>query len=183
MKVVEFNDIKNNEFFWLYFLSTSFPLAIDIKEDIDLSDFIYENYDCVSATSEWIDSFVQYTDGIMEENDGYADNPTSIVLSVENEEYIVQYHPGDTLYLQNGRTIASTGPHYDIHKLDYQLFQSITERIDDFQKAILILPIVSIKSSEEKVAKELISQLIQKLPVKSTHHNKIVEMIIEGLKA
>lgn len=182
MRFVEFDEIKSNEFFWLYFFSTAFPLAIDTKEDVCLSDFIYENYDCVSAASEWVDSFVQYTDGVMEENDGYTDNPTSVVLSVENEEYIVQYHPGDTLYLQNGRTIASTGPHYDIHKLDFQLFQSITEKIDDFQKTLLILPIVSIKKSEEKVAKELIYKLILKLPVKSDHHNKIVDMIIEGLK-
>ncbi len=182
MKVVEFDEIKNNEFFWLYFLSTAFPLAIDIKEDITLSNFIYENYDCVSTASDWVDSFVQYTDSIMKENDGYVDNPTSIVLSVENEEYIVQYHPGDTLYLHNGKTIASTGPHYDIHKLDFQLFQSITDKIDDSQKTILILPIVSINESEEKEAKELIYKLILKLPVKSNHCDKIVNMIIEGLK-
>lgn len=182
MKMIEFDEIKSNEFFWLYFLSTAFPLAINTKEDIDLSDFIYENYGCNPSASEWIDSFVQYTDGIMEENDGYVDNPTSVVLWIENQEYIVQYHPGDTLYLQNGRIIASTGSHYDIHKFDFQLFQSITERIDDFQKAILILPIISVKKSEEKVAKELIYKLILKLPIKSEHRNKIVDMIIEGVK-
>lgn len=182
MKIVSFDEIKGNEYFWLYFLSTAFPLAIDTEEDIGLSDFIYENYDCVSSASDWVDSFVQYTDGIMEENDGYADDPTSVVISAGNEEYIIQYHPGDTLYLYNGKVIASTGPHYDINKLDFQLFRSITEKIDDFQKAILLLPIVSVKESEEKSAKELINKFILKLPINPEHHDKIIDMIIEGIK-
>lgn len=182
MKIIEFDEIKNNKYFWLYFLSTAFPLAIDTKEDIGLSDFIYENYDCVSEASDWVDTFVQYNDSIMEENDGYADNPTSIVISLDDEEYIIQYHPGDTLYLQNGSIIASTGPHFDIHKIGFQLFQSITEKIYDLQKAILILPIVYVKKSEEKSAKELIHKMIQNLPVNHEHQNKIIDMIIEGIE-
>lgn len=181
MKIVDFNEIKDNECFWLYFFSTAFPLALDADEDISLSEFIYENYDCISEASEWVDSFVQYTDGIMEENGGYAENPTSVVLKAENDEFVIQYHPGDTLYFQNGDAIGSTGPHYDIHKLDFQMFQSVTEKTDDFQKAILILPIVSVRKSEARAAKELISELIMKLPVRPEHRTKIIGMILEGI--
>lgn len=182
MKIVEFDEIRSNAYFWLYFLATAFPLAMDTEEDTDLSDFIYEYYEQTSDASEWIDAFVQYTDGIMEENDGYADDPTSVVLAVENEEYIIQYHPGDTVYLRNRETFASTGPHYDIHKLDFQQFQAITKTIDDFQKAVLLLPVVYIKESEVQEAEALICQLLLKMPVRPEHRSRITDMIIEGIK-
>ena len=182
MKIIKFEDIKDNNYFWLYYLSTSFPLAIDAKEDVSLSEYIYENYDCVTSASEWVNSFVQYTDNIIEENDGYVENPTSIIFSVDNEEYTIQYHPGDTLYLYNGSLIASTGPHYDIHKISFQLLQSITNKIDDVQKALLILPIVYINQFEEEKSKNLIHKLIVELPINSEHYDKITDMIVEGLK-
>ena len=177
MKIIAFEEIKNNPFFWLYFLSTGFPLAVDAEEDIDLSDFMMENYACDTAESEWLHSFLQCTDNILNENDGYIDNPTSMII----DEYTIQYHPGDTLYLHKGKIIASTGAHYDIHQLDFPHFQAITEKLDDFQKALLLLPIVFIKPSEQNSAEELIRKLLLNLPVKPEHHHKITDMILEGI--
>jgi len=182
IKMVAFDEIRDNEYFWLYFLSTAFPLAMDVAEDINLNEFIDNNYDCETDASEWVDSFVQYTEEVMDDGDGYVDEPNAISVSVENEEYIIEYHPGDTLYFQNGKLIASTGPEYEVHVITFEHFRHLTEKIDDFFKAILILPLVYVEQSEEAAAKELVNKLIEELPIYSWHRSLIADMIIEGLK-
>ncbi|MBR1555625.1 MAG: immunity protein 19, partial [Oscillospiraceae bacterium] len=173
-------EIENNPDFWLYFLSVSFPLAYDETEDIALADFIYENYVCESDASEWVSEFVQYSENIMQTNDGYAENPTSVRITANQDEYIIQYHAGDTLYFKNQKEIASTGAHYDIHKIAFEDFIKINRECGLI--SALLLPIVWLDESEINDADALIQIFLDKIPVKEEHRSQITDMIIEGLK-
>ena len=180
VKFINFKEIENNPDFWLYFLSVSFPLAYDETEDIALADFIYENYICGSDASEWVSEFVQYSEHIMQMNDGYAENPTSVMITANQEEYIIQYHPGDTLYFKNQKEIASTGAHYDIHKIAFEDFIKINQECGFI--SILLLPIVRLDESEIPDADALIQAFLAKMPVREEHRIQLSDMIIEGLK-
>lgn len=180
MKIVEFKEIESSSYFWLYFLSTAFPLAYDETKDIGLTEFIYENYD-LDAAGAWIDEFVQYHESIMQDNDGYTENPTAIVIAKDRDTYTVQYHPGDTLYFKGDDVIASTGAHYDIHKITFKDFVTINKSCGFI--SVLLLPIVCINETEINDAYFLIQTFLEKLPVKKKHRRQIINMIIEGLKA
>ena len=181
MKIIEFDEIQNNIHFWLYFLSVTFPLAVNPQNDTDLSDFISENYDCNSA-SEWVNSFLFPDENPYDDNDGYSDNPVTVAVKADNQEYTVQFHQGDTLFLLNEKLIASTGSHYDIHKISFQNFIHLTEKIQNPKKSLLILPIAYINECDVKSAEKFVSGLISELNINLPHINIISEMIIEGLK-
>lgn len=180
MKIVDFKEIKSCSYFWLYFLSTAFPLAYDDEGDIDLAEFIYENYD-LEIANEWIDEFVQYRENIMQESDGYSEEPTAIVIDTNGDKYTVQYHPGDTLYFKGDKKIASTGAHYDIHTITYGDFVAINQKCGFI--SVLLLPIVYINEAEENDAFSMIKTFLQKLPVNVEHRSQITNMIIEGIRA
>lgn len=180
MKVIDFKEIENCSYFWLYFLSTAFPLAYDEKEDINLAEFIYENYD-LEIANEWIDEFVQYNEDIMQENDGYSENPTAIVIETNGDKYTVQYHPGDTLYFKEDEEISSTGAHYDIHKITFSNFATIKQNCGFI--SVLLLPIVYINETEVDEAFSMIQTFLEKMPVNEEHRNQITNMIIEGIRA
>lgn len=180
MKIVEFKEIESSSYFWLYFLSTAFPLAYDETEDINLAEFICENYD-LDAAGKWVNKFVQYNESIMQYNDGYAENPTAVVIAQNKDIYTIQYHPGDTLYFKGIDEIASTGANYDIHKITFEDFVNINKSCGFI--SVLLLPIVFINESEINDAYSLIQAFLEKMPVKKKHRSKITNMIIEGLRA
>lgn len=110
------DEIINNKSFWSYFLSVNFPNAYDETTDTDISELLDE-YD-----NKWIHEFTQYSEEIFDENDGYVDNPNTIELNLNGHDFMIEFHPGDTVYFIDGQQTGCTGAHFIIKKIDFQLF-------------------------------------------------------------
>ena len=83
------------------------------EKDVSVSDFMKEI--CTEESRRWWDAFTGYYDGILEESDGYLDEPTTLETSLSQERMLkIQFHPGNTLYYINGEKIGSTGPHWEL---------------------------------------------------------------------
>ncbi len=77
MKLLTFDDLNfSNKKFWTGFVATSFPAALDEASDMSLDEIVEENGldDC-----DWWDAFTGYYEGILEESDGYLENPQTLV--------------------------------------------------------------------------------------------------------
>lgn len=183
MKKVDIEAIIGNEFFWLYFISTSFPNALDEEEDISLVDFMYENYDRLSdeECGEWIDDFVQFSEDVMDENDGYIDDPTAVELLLNNNNFIIEFHPGATIYKFNNKEIGETSGNYKIRTLSWEDFDSFVNGCPDPRIPLLILPVLALEEAVIPKVKEMITAGLNLLEFKKEHINKIADMIICGL--
>lgn len=180
MKLVEFEQVAGNPYFWLYYLSVCFPLAFDEEEEMTLADFIYENYDCDGEAAAWVDAFVQFSEEIMQAHDGHAEDPTTVVVKAAAEEYAVQFHPGDTIFFRNGQEIGSTGPNYDVQKLSFSAFVRLYQAIG-FASA-LVLPMVCVKEAESEQAAVLIRSLLSRMQLEEEHLDLVTDMIVAGLQ-
>ncbi|MCM1507217.1 MAG: Imm19 family immunity protein [Ruminococcus flavefaciens] len=171
------NEIMNNTSFWYYFLSVNFPNAYDETTDTDISEIIEE----YSPDNDWIDEFVQYSDEIFNQNDGYVDNPNTIELNLNGHDFKIEFHAGDTVYFLDGQQIGCTGGHFILGKIDFQLFSELTHGIADKRIFLLVMPMVSLKDTDIPNARNIIRSALGLLKLKKEHINKITDMITDGL--
>ena len=59
-------DFSNRDF-WVGFMATSFPTALEEEMDMSLTDLMIENGMC---NRSWWDNFTKYYDGVLDESDG-----------------------------------------------------------------------------------------------------------------
>lgn len=183
MKIFDIKHIINNRRFWVYFLSVAFPLAFD-EEDDHLQELICERYDVAedSENMKWYRNFVQYYDNVFDENDGYIDDPTSVVITAEKDRYIIQFHPGDILYFLNGKQIGCTGPHYKVHQISLPALTKAFEAADEPASTALLLPMLFIRDSEISAAKELLGKMLKAVPLERELLDTAISLIINGAK-
>lgn len=107
------NDIGfANKKFWTGFIATSFPTALDEETDLSLPEIIEENK---AADINWWKNFTKWYDGVLEETDGYIDEPETLICNLTSSQTLkIEFHPGDTVYYVNDRQIAATGGEYSI---------------------------------------------------------------------
>ena len=60
----------SNRNFWVGYMATSFPTALEEETDMSLTELMIENGMCDTS---WWDNFTKYYDGVLEESDGYID--------------------------------------------------------------------------------------------------------------
>ncbi len=164
--------------FWLYFISTQFPNASDETSDTGLDEFISENYE---LDYEWIDSFTQYYDGVIDENDGYVDNPNYISLVLNNHDFKIEFHAGDTLYFLDGIQIGCTGPHFILRTLSFSDFTELTESIGDARLILLVTPMLALEKQNVSYISKIIKSGLAMLNFDKEHIETMSEMIISGL--
>ena len=181
MKIVPFDEIRHNRYFWLYFLSVCFPLAMDEEENIALADYIYENYDCTHEAAEWTDKFVLFSEEIMQERGGYAENPTAVQFRIDSEVFTVQFHPGNTVFFRGTKMVGSTGGNYQVHKLIFEGFRFYAAQLADPGIAVLLLPLVAVSEEQTDAARELIGRLLADAPFPQEERDVFAEMILTGL--
>ena len=158
--IVKFNEIKDNNNFWFMFFAYNFPLSLDQETDMSLTEIMEDNY---SVDMRWIDDFTGYYDGVIDEGDGYIDDPKrlKIELATGNNLYI-EFHPGDTVYLIDNNEIGCTGPHYFVHRIAWSDFKKYSENLSDIEK-ILLLPMVYIKDEEKKELQNIVYNVLNSL--------------------
>lgn len=183
MKKIDTDHIIGNEFFWLYYISASFPQAYDEESDTALSDFLYENYPELSdeKCEEWIDELVQFSEDAADENDGYIDDPNTIELLLNNNSFKIEFHPCATVYILNNEEIGAAEGEYKLRTLSWENFSLLTENCADPKIPLLILPVLALEEPMIPKAREIIKKGLNLLCFKKDHIDKIAEMIICGL--
>ena len=95
-------DFSNRDF-WVSFMATSFPTALEEETDMSLTELMTENEVC---NTSWWDSFTKYYDGLLEKSDGYVDNPETLICELAPTQTLkIEFHPGDTIYFINDKQI------------------------------------------------------------------------------
>lgn len=151
----------SNRNFWTGFVATSFPAALDEETDQSLTEIIEENQ---AADAKWWENFTKYYDGVLEDSDGYLDDPETLVCDLTATQTLkIEFHPGDTIYYVNDKQIACTGGEYHIQIFplaDLLYFAGIQNEKRVF---LLLLPLTIVSSQEIETATELITDALQEI--------------------
>ncbi|MDE6053434.1 MAG: hypothetical protein K2G55_06690, partial [Lachnospiraceae bacterium] len=76
-QIIEYSDLISNDNFMPWFFMTNFPEGIDKLKDCSLFEIIQEN--CI-LDETWVDNLTGYYEGVLDENDGYVENPKAIMI-------------------------------------------------------------------------------------------------------
>lgn len=174
--MVSLNDIVFlNRKFWTGFMATSFPTALDEKTDMSLTEMIEEN----DATDiNWWRNFTKYYDEVLEEADGYLDEPETLRCNLTTAQTLkIEFHPGDTVYYINDRQIACTGCHYHIQIFP---FKDLLNFLEDKRIFLLLLPLTVIDKPDMDNATKIISNALQEIFDKHLC-NQYANSIVYGL--
>lgn len=179
MKSLAFNDLDfSNKEFWRGFITTSFPTALDEESDMSLTEIIEENN---LANHKWWDDFTGYYDGILDETDGYLDDPKMFLCNLTPTEVLkVEFHPSDTVYFINNKEIACTGAHYHIHIFSFPELLEYAKSKSNYQILLLLLPLTYIKKEDAKDAAKIIQKVLNKF-FSPTFIEQITNSIVCGL--
>lgn len=147
-----------NRNFWVGFLATSFLNSVDEETDLSLTDMM--TADGMDDASWWR-TFTKYEDGVMEESDGYLEDPEALVCDLPPAQTLkIEFHPGDTVYYINDKRIACTGPHPVIQVIP---FKELLKYKEDRQIFLLLLPLAVIDCADQEDAKKIISDALQEI--------------------
>lgn len=154
------NDLKfSNQKFWTNFFATSFPTSLDEETDMSLSEMIEEN---CSTDTEWWKKFTKYYDGVLDESDGYIDNPEIVICNLTATQTLkIEFHPGDTVYYVNDKQIACTGGEYSIHIFPFTNLLKYAEEINGNRIFFLLLPLTIIKKQDAGNVAQIISNFLK----------------------
>lgn len=159
---VQITDIGfENLDFWNFYFQTSFYEIYDQETEISVSEKIEES---MPLSQEWTDTFTQYFDGVIEEFDGYIENPTTLSVFLEKDKILkIEFHPGDTIFYINNKQIGCIGPHTISQCYPYKQLQDLLHNPDGEILFLLLFPIVELQKSEQKQATEQFACLLQNI--------------------
>ena len=147
-----------NKEFSIGFMATSFPTALDESTDMSLTELIEEHG---LSNINWWSNFTKYYDGVLEETDGYINEPETFIYDLTSTRTLkIEFHPGDTIYYINDKQIACTGNHYQIQNFPFKDLLNFT---DDKRILLLLLPLVIIDDSDIDTATKVISNVLQEI--------------------
>ena len=167
-----------NKSFWTGFIVSSFPTSLDEETDMGLSELMEENE---LIDIDWWNDFTKYYDGILEETDGYIDDPEMLVCKLTDTQILkIEFHPGDIVYYVNDKQIACTGGEYLIQIFSFEDLMKYMEYQKDNRIFLLLLPLVIISEEKVSCAIEIISSVLEEIFDKSLC-NQYAKCIVHGL--
>lgn len=169
-----------NKSFWTGFIASSFPTSLDEEIDMGLSELMEEN-ELIDIDIDWWNDFTKYYDGVLEEADGYIDDPEMLVCKLTDTQTLkIEFHPGDIVYYVNDKQIACTGGEYMIQIFPFEDLMKYTEHQKDKHLFLLLLPLVVISEEKVSCAIEIISSVLEEILDKSLC-NQFAKCIVYGL--
>lgn len=179
MKGLTLQDLAfSNQKFWTGFLATSFPNAWDEASDLSLTELLEEHQ---LADCAWWDHFTGYYEGILEESDGYLEEPQTFLYELTPVDSLkIEFHPGDTLYFVNDRQIACTGPHSEIQIFPFADLLEYAKGKGDDLIFLLLLPLTSLTEEESPTATGWVQALLREI-IPSRFVERIADCIVSGL--
>ena len=178
--VIILNDILfDNAKFWAYFLSVNYPCAV-------LEEMEYVMYDLVKQALpvdvKWSEEFTRYYDGVLDETDGYLDNPTTLIAPLDGANTLkIEFHPGDTIFYINEMKIGCTGPHWEIQKIPYDQIKKSLSLENGSVLFQLLLPMAILKPDEIIDIKPILEKQFSNLGFTSSLLSQIIECLISGI--
>ena len=156
------NDIAfSNRNFWTGFVTTSFPTALDEETDRSLTEIIEENQ---AADAKWWESFTKYYDGVLEDTDGYLDEPETLICDLTDTQTLkIEFHPGDTVYSINDKQIACTGGEYHIQIFPFADLLNFAGIKNEKRVFLLLLPLTIVSGQETETATEIIADALREI--------------------
>lgn len=146
---------KYGQSFWPFFFCSCFPNGYLESEDIDITDYIQENY---ILDMDWVHSFTKYYPEVFDDYDGYVKSPRTLMVEFNlNSNLSIEFHPGDTIFYLNKQKIGSTGPHFQLHSIAWDDFICLT-MCRPAEAFFALLPMAYIVSSEYHAAAQLIME-------------------------
>ncbi len=105
MSRISLDEIDNLPF-WLNYFGCSYLNLYDEEEDASVSELMGEL--CTQEVLEWWKTFTGWYDGVLDECDGYLDDPAFLEVPLTRGRTLkIEFHPGDTLYYIDGEEIGS----------------------------------------------------------------------------
>lgn len=179
MKTLTLDNLEfSNRNFWTGFIASSFPTALDEETDTSLVEIIEENK---LADIEWWSNFTEYYDGVLEEADGYIDNPKTLICNLTSAQTLkIEFHPGDIVYYINDNQIACTGPEYNIQIFPFTDLLKYPQAESDNRIFLLLLPLTTICKEDTDNAIKIISNILTNIFCEP-FCNRLASSIVYGL--
>jgi len=166
--------------FWQSFILLSFPTSLDEDADMGLSELAEES-EMLDINIDWWDDFTKYSDGVLEEADGYVDDPEMLICKLTDTQTLkIEFHPGDIVYYINDKQIACTGGEYKIQIFPFAELLKYLDIQKDNRLFLLLLPLVTIGKEEVPSATEIVSSALENVFDKSLC-NQFAKCIVYGL--
>lgn len=158
MKNVGIDEIGiENKRFWHGFFLSSYPCAYSDELDLSLNDLADKISD--SGDLKWWNEFTGWYDGILEECDGYLDEPAYVEADFLGDKLKVEFHPGDICFYLNGTEIGSTGPCYKLNSLPFDRIKAV-EKCELFW---LVLPLAIVGENDKNAAVEFLADRLTEI--------------------
>lgn len=161
MNKVNLKDIDSLPF-WTNYFGCCYPDGYDEEEDVSASELMQELY--TEETRNWWDTFTGYYDGVLDESDGYLEEPATLETALpEGKTLKIEFHPGDILYFINDEQAGSTGPHCELQTIPYSDVEQLLSLENGRLLFLLLLPLAYIDREESKIEpiRKNISQQMQ----------------------
>ena len=143
--------------FWISYFGCCYPSGYDESNDISVSELMEEL--CTEEVGNWWEQFIGYYEGVLDESDGYLDNPTTLEEELLPDKILkIEFHPGDILYFINDEQIGSTGPHYELRTIAYKEVEKLLPLKNGRQLFLLLLPLAFIDEEDIKPVREKIAE-------------------------
>lgn len=178
--MITLNDLKiTNKKFWTGFVASCFPTALDEETDMSVSEIIEENN---AADINWWENFTKYYDGVLEETDGYIDDPETFICTLTPARILkVEFHPGDTVYYINDKQIGCTGGEYHIQVFSVIDLLNFVKDKNDYRIFLLLLPLTVIKNKDADKITKKISNVLKGIFDNPPIYERIAKSIVYGL--
>lgn len=175
--IVNTEEIICKKDFFVWFIMNCFPEGLDEENDMSIYDVIGENY---FFDIDWFNGFTNYYEGVFEENDGYIDNPNSILIKLNNHnELVIEFHPGDIVFYINNEKIGCTGSDYIIRVIGMNKYMELTKDLT-YESKLFLLPMVMSKEDEKEKFKEIVLEIINYFKINKNCENQVVEIIVNN---
>ncbi len=152
MSRISLDEIDNLPF-WLNYFGCSYLNLYDEEEDASVSELMGEL--CTQEVLEWWKTFTGWYDGVLDECDGYLDDPAFLEVPLTRGRTLkIEFHPGDTLYYIDGEEIGSTGPHWKLRTIPYKELEELLPLERGWQLFLLLLPLAALGCGEAPAAQQ-----------------------------
>ena len=143
--------------FWINYFGCCYPNGYDEEEDVSTSELMQELY--TEEVGSWWENFTGYYEGVLDESDGYLDDPTTLEETLLQDKILkIEFHPGDILYFINDEQIGSTGPHWELQTIPYKEVEQLLSFKNGRQLFLLLLPLAFIHGEDVQSVREKITE-------------------------
>lgn len=157
-----------NQDFWSFFFYANFPNGYNEETDMSLGEMVEK---IIPINIEWVNSFTQYYDGVFDEFDGYLENPTTLIATLNHGEILkIEFHPGDVIFYINEKEIGCTGPHHITQSYPYKKLEQLLSYSKGDLLFLLLFPLSIVDANYLDSTSQTIESLLQNIfPTNSCH--------------